>query len=74
MTEKMEYKPGFGCKLFWLLTWLGMLGGIAAVICLNVCWMFIAWGGALLSAVISYIFRTVEKNRLEKRFSWRWND
>ena len=29
--DKKPYKPGFFCALFWVFTWLGMLGGIVCL-------------------------------------------
>ena len=75
--NKKKYKPGFFCSLFWVFTWLGMLGGIAVLFfTLENAWrtMFWCWGGAGVSAVISYIIRTVEKSRYDGRWSWHWFD
>ncbi len=75
--ETSVYRPGFWCAFFWFLTWVGLLGGIAAVWlapadCIR--WMTGCWSGAGVTAVISYVIRTAEKSRLEGRWSWHWFD
>ena len=74
---QIVYKPGFFCVFFWALTWLGMLVGIGSLFfsgeyAAKV--MIISWSISGGSAVISYIIRTIEKSRLEGRWSWHWFD
>ena len=75
--ETKKYKPGFWCAFFWVLTWLGMSGGIAVFFfAMESSWkiMLWSWGAAAVSAIISYIIRTVEKSRFDGRWSWHWFD
>ena len=75
--EKKPYKPGFFCALFWVITWLGMLGGI---VCLFLTLekaqsiMYWCWGAAGVSAIISSIIRCCEKSNYDGRWSWHWFD
>ena len=75
--EKKPYKPGFFCALFWVITWLGLLGGI---VCLFITLekaqtiMYWSWGIAGVSAIISYIIRCCEKSTYDGRWSWHWFD
>ena len=75
--NKKTYKPGFFCALFWVLTWLGMLGGI---VCLFITLehaskiMYWCWGTAAVSAIISYIIRCCEKSSYDGKWSWHWFD
>ena len=75
--ETKKYKPGFWCAFFWVLTWLGMLGGIAIfffAVESALKMMLWSWGAAAVSAIISYIIRTVEKSHFDGRWSWHWFD
>ena len=75
--ETKKYKPGFWCAFFWVLTWLGMSGGIAVFFfAVESSWkiMLWSWGAAAVSAIISYIIRTVEKSHFDGRWSWHWFD
>ena len=75
--DKKPYKPGFFCVLFWVFTWLGMLGGI---VCLFITLehaskiMYWCWGIAGASAVISYLIRCCEKSNYDGKWSWHLFD
>ncbi|MDD3154540.1 MAG: hypothetical protein PHS41_06705 [Victivallaceae bacterium] len=78
--DKTAFRHGFFCVLFWLLTWAGILGGIVAL-CIAFRGTVAAaiWGlecflAAGIFAGLSYLFRTIDKNRFEGKFSWHWND
>ncbi len=75
--RKEPYHPGFFCRFFWVLTWLGMLAGTAAVFVDSknpVLWASLGFSSAVLSAVISYLIRTIEKSRHDGAFSFHVND
>ena len=75
--EKKIYKPGFFCAFFWVLTWLGIATGIISLfLTLETASkiIFWAWGVAGVSAIISYIIRTIEKSNHDGRWSWHWFD
>ena len=72
-----HYKPGFFCALFWVICWLATVGGIAALfipVGNSMKNAIICWGIAGVSAIISYIIRTVEKSKHDGRWSWHWFD
>ena len=75
--EKKKYKPGFWCSFFWVVTWLGMLTGIVVLFftvnnALRI--MIWSWSIAGVSAVISYLIRTIEKSSFDGHWSWHWFD
>ena len=76
-SKEKTYKPGFFCALFWVISWLGMLTGIGSLFFSLETAQSVslwAWSAAAVSAVISYIIRTCEKNAFEGRKTWRWFD
>ncbi|MBE6369071.1 MAG: hypothetical protein E7056_02790 [Lentisphaerae bacterium] len=70
-----SYRPGFFCALFWVICWAATLTGIGAMFFFpSVSIVIWSWSIAALSAIISYIIRTVEKSRFDGRWSWHWFD
>ena len=78
MTKMPEkYRPGFFCILTWLITWAGLAAGIVCIFISTETAgrvMFWSWGTAAVSAIISYIIRTVEKSTHDGKWSWHWFD
>ncbi|MBE6380336.1 MAG: hypothetical protein E7047_05355 [Lentisphaerae bacterium] len=73
--EKKSYRPGFFCVLFWLICWIGMLGGIAALFFYPQIKIVIGcWVIAAIAAIISYFIRTMEKSSHDGHWSWHWFD
>lgn len=72
-----NYKPGFFCILFWLITWLGIFAGIAVLFFLPenaVKLMIWFWSISGAAAIISYFIRTMEKSSHDGHWSWHWFD
>ncbi len=75
--KSKDYKPGFFCVLFWLISWVGMFAGIFCLFFTTeqaseiMIW---SWSISAASAVISYFIRTLEKSSFDGHWSWHWFD